>query len=359
MMLVKINYTCKHQQGFSIVEILVAMLIGLVLMVGSIDVLLSNKQTNSLQIALSKIQQNGRSAINVLSTDIRMADYSGCYSDLANGLENTLNNPTSFAWDLSNTVQGFNNVSASFTVSDANSGGVISSIVEGTDVLVIKGMADGVPISSNPDNSTFTIAETLNNLNAGEILVVADCEQASMFQTSSVASTGGVTTILHTASGVTPGNNTAFVTNSFGTDAEIARLTSTVYYIKNDASGTPGLFLSSLSVNASGDSVSLEENQLVSNVENMQIHYGVDNDDDQDVDVYQNAAAVTDWADVISIRLALLIASDNDFMIDNAESYSFDDSAFGFTKDDLAGANADRRLRRTFTGFMALRNRAL
>jgi type IV pilus assembly protein PilW len=358
-MLAKINNKSMQQQGFSIVEIMIALLLGSLLMGGSIDVLLSNKQTNSLQIALSKIQQDGRTAINLLSTDIRMADYSGCYSDLANGLENTLNNPTSFAWDLSNTVQGFNNVSASFTVSDANSGGVISSIVEGTDVLVIKGMADGVPISSNPDNSTFTIAETLNNLNAGEILVVADCEQASMFQASSVASTSGVTTILHAASGITPGNNTATVSNSFGTDAEIARLTSTVYYIKNDASGTAGLFQSSLSVNASGDTVALEENQLVSNVENMQIQYGVDNDDDQDVDVYQNAAAVTDWAGVISIRLALLMASENDFMIDNAESYSFDDNTFGFIKDDPVGANADHRLRRTFTGFMALRNRTL
>ncbi|MEE9426014.1 MAG: PilW family protein [Methylococcales bacterium] len=348
-----------QQQGFSIVEILVAMLIGLVLMVGSIDVLLSNKQTNSLQIALSKIQHDGRLAINLLSSDIRMADYSGCFNDVSDGVENTLNNPTSFAWDLSNTVQGFNNVSASFTVSDANSGGVISSIVEGTDVLVIKGMADGVPISSNPDNTTFTITESLNNLNTGEILVVADCEQASMFQASSVASTGGVTTILHTASGITPGNSTATVSNSFGTDAEIARLTSTVYYIKNDASGTAGLFQSSLSVNSSGDTVALEENQLVSNVENMQIHYGVDNDDDQDVDVYQNAAAVTDWQAVISIRMALLLASKNDFLIENAESYSFDDNTFSFTKDDLAGANADRRLRRTFTGFMALRNRAL
>lgn len=358
-MLAKSNHTSMHQLGFAIVEMMIAMLLGLLLMGGSLDVLLSNKQTNSLQIALSKMQQDGRLAINVLSTDIRMADYSGCYSDLSDGVENTLNNSTSFAWDLSNTVQGYDDISGSFSISDANSGGAITDIVEGTDVLVIKGMADGVPISSNPDNSTFTIAETLNNLNTGEILVVADCEQASMFQASSVASSGGVTTILHTVAAMTPGNNIATVTNSFGTDAEIARLTSTVYYIKNDASGSPGLFQSSLSVNSGGNVVALEENQLASNVENMQIHYGVDTDDDQDVDVYQNAAAVTDWADVISIRLALLLASDNDFLIENAESYSFDDSSFSFIKDNPAGASADHKIRRIFTGFMALRNRTL
>ena len=359
MMLTKINYTSMHQRGFSLVEIMIALLLGLILTGGLIDVLLSNKQTNSLQIALSNMQQDGRVAINMLSTDIRMADYSGCYSDLSDGVENTLNNPTSFAWDLANTVQGFNDVSASFTVSDTNSGGVISGITEGTDVLVIKGMADGVPISSNPDNSTFTIDATLNNLNAGEPLIVADCEQASMFQASSITSASGVTTILHTAAVMTPGNNLATVTNSFGTNAEIARLTSTVYYIKNDASGDPGLFQSSLSVNTSGDTAALEENQLVSNVENMQIQYGVDSDEDQDVDVYQDASAVTDWSAVISIRMALLLISANDFLIQNAESYSFDDSTFSFSKDDPAGASADRKLRRTFTGFMALRNRTL
>ncbi|MEE9345936.1 MAG: PilW family protein, partial [Methylococcales bacterium] len=353
------NYRSVSDQGFSIVELMIAMLVGLLLMGGAIDVLLSSRQTNSLQVTLSKIQQDGRLAINVLSTAIRMADYSGCYTDLSDGLENTLKNQASFAWDLSDTIEGFDNVSASFTISDAASGGAISSILEGTDVLVIKGMADGVPIRSNPDSSTFTIDATLNNLNTGEILIVADCEQASMFQASSIISASDVTTILHAADGMTPDNNTATVTKSYETDAEIAKLVSTVYYLKNDTSGIPGLFQSSLSVNSSGDTVSLVENQLVSNVENMQIQYGVDNDDDQDVDTYDNAAAVTDWKTVISVRIALLLASENDFLIDTDESYSFNNTSFTFTKDSTPTADADRKLRRTFTGLMAFRNRTL
>ncbi len=347
------------QQGFSIVELMIAMLLGAILMTGSIDILLSNKQTNSLQIALSKIQQDGRLVMNTLSSNIRMADYSGCYTDLSDGLENSLNSTTSYAWDLSTTIQGYDDISASFTVSDTASGGVISSIIEGTDVLVIKGMADGAPVSTNPDTNTFTIDESLHNLKTGEILIVADCEQASMFQASSISSTSGVTTILHASSGMTPGNNAAAVANSFGSNAEIGRLASTLYYIKNDTSGTPGLFQSSLSVNTAGTTVALEENQLASNIENMQIQYGVDTDDDQDVDEYRNATAVTDWQDVISIRMALLLASHNGSLIETAESYSFDDTTFSYIKDDPAGATADRSLRRTFTGFMALRNRTL
>lgn len=354
------NNTFKRsrQRGFSIVEMMIALLVGLFLMGGIIDIFQSSRQTNSLQISLSKIQQDGRIAINTLSTDIRMADYRGCYTDLSDGVENTLNSPTSFGWDLSNTIQGFDNVSSTFTISDSASGGVISTILEGTDVLVIKGMADGVPVNTNPDSDTFTITEALNRFHNGEILIVADCEHASMFQASGITSTSGVTTILH-STGLTPGNSNTSVTNSFGTDAEIAKLRSTIYYLKNDASGNPGLFQSSLNRNAAGDTAAMQENQLVSNVENMQIQYGVDTDDDQDADTYQNAAAVTDWSAVISIRIALLLASTSSSLVETNESYSFNAGTFTFTKDATPAAGANRKLRRAFTGFMALRNRTL
>ncbi|MCH9697782.1 MAG: PilW family protein [Gammaproteobacteria bacterium] len=357
------NITIKtrvtQQQGFTIVEMMIALLVGLILMGGIIDIFLSSRQTSSLQMSLSKIQQNGRLAINTLTTDIRMADYSACYSDLSDGVENTLNNQSSFAWDLSNTLQGFNDVSSSFTISDSVSGGVISGILEGTDVLVIKGMTDGIPVSTNPDQDTFTVDETLNRFKTGEILIVADCEQASMFQATTISSSSGVTTIQHTTGSITPGNSSASVTNSYGTDAEIARLRSTVYYLKNDADGNPGLFQSSLTVNSAGDTTVLQENQLIKNVENMQLQYGVDTDSDSDADVYQNASAVTDWKSVVSIRIALLLISEAVALVESNESYSFDASAFTFIKDTTPAAGANRKLRRSFTGFMALRNRTL
>lgn len=353
------NYNHCRQQGFSIVEMMIALLVGLVLMSGVIDVFLSSRQSSSLQMNLSRIQQNGRLAINTLTADIRMAGYSGCYSDLSDGTENTLNNQTSFAWDLSSTVQGFDNISTSFTISDTASGGVISGILEDTDVLVIRGMADGVPISTNPDSDTFTIASALNRFKTGEILIVADCDQASMFQASSVASSSGVTTIQHATASMTPGNSVASVNNSFSADAEIARLSTMVFYLKNDDSGNPALFQSSLEVNAAGDTASLKEYQLIRNVENMQIQYGVDTDGDQDPDVYQDAATVTDWNNVLSIRIALLLSSSSDFLVDADESYSFDAASFTFSKDDPPTSNANRKLRRSFIGFIALRNRTL
>ena len=357
----KISLQLMHRKtsGFSVVEMMIAMTVGLVLVGGIMEIFLSSRTTNSLQMSIAKIQQNGRMAINTLTTEIRMADYSGCYHELGSSLENTLNSATAFAWNLSSTIQGFNDVSSSFNISDSASGGVISGLVEDTDVLVIKGMTDGVPLKTNPDNATFTIDEPLNRFKKGELLVVADCQKASMFQASSVSNNSGVTTILHAGSSMTPGNSTGTVSNSYGTNAEIAKLNSTIYYIKNDATGIPGLFQASLTVNSAGSVASLVENQLVSHVQNMQFQYGVDTDNDSDADVYQDADSVADWDAVISIRVALLMISESQTLAETKESYSFDSSAFTFTKDTTPSANADRRLKREFSGFMAIRNRTL
>jgi hypothetical protein len=85
----------------------------------------------------------------------------------------------------------------------------------------------------------------------------------------------------------------------------------------------------------------------------------VDTDNDHDVDVYQNADDVADMATVMSIRIALLLVSGNDNLIETKESYSFNANTFTFSKDASPANTADRKLRRTFTGFVALRNRTL
>ena len=94
-------------------------------------------------------------------------------------------------------------------------------------------------------------------------------------------------------------------------------------------------------------------------VENMQIQYGLDNNADRDVDEYQAAALVTDWKAVISIRMSLLLASENSNLVKENTSYSFDENTLTFTKDASPTADANKKLHRSFTGMTALRNRTL
>lgn len=76
------NKTQQKQTGFTLVEIMVAITIGLVMAAGILQVSQANKESNRLQRNMGYVQENIRSAMEILGRDIRMA---GHYID---------NNPT-------------------------------------------------------------------------------------------------------------------------------------------------------------------------------------------------------------------------------------------------------------------------
>ena len=70
--------TVLHQRGFSLVEIMVALVLSLFLVAGVIHLFLGTSQTSRFHEALSRIQENGRFATEILSRDIRMTGFTGC-----------------------------------------------------------------------------------------------------------------------------------------------------------------------------------------------------------------------------------------------------------------------------------------
>jgi len=71
----KIN---RFQMGLSLIELLIAMLISAFLIAGILQIFIGSKQTYSMQQNLSRLQENGRFALEFLERDIRMAGYWGC-----------------------------------------------------------------------------------------------------------------------------------------------------------------------------------------------------------------------------------------------------------------------------------------
>jgi len=65
-----------HGCGFSLVEILVALVLSLLLIGGIIQLFLGSKQTYRFHDALSRVQENGRLALDTMARDIRMAGFS-------------------------------------------------------------------------------------------------------------------------------------------------------------------------------------------------------------------------------------------------------------------------------------------
>ena len=73
-----ITITLKHSQGFTLTEIMIALLLSLVLMAGVLTIMSSSKRTYALQTKLAELQDNARFVMNDLKNDLRMAGYGGC-----------------------------------------------------------------------------------------------------------------------------------------------------------------------------------------------------------------------------------------------------------------------------------------
>ena len=72
-----LNTAVKHsrQQGFTLVEIMLAITLSLILMAGVVQVYLSSKTSFNVQNQLSKLQQNQRISVDFLQRDIRQAGF--------------------------------------------------------------------------------------------------------------------------------------------------------------------------------------------------------------------------------------------------------------------------------------------
>lgn len=65
----------RTQLGLSIVELMVAMALGLLLMTGVIQVFLSSRQTYAANEAMGRLQENGRFALEFIARSARLAGY--------------------------------------------------------------------------------------------------------------------------------------------------------------------------------------------------------------------------------------------------------------------------------------------
>jgi type IV pilus assembly protein PilW len=68
----------NKQSGISLIETMIALLIGLFLLSGVLQLFSSAQQTYRMQSNLARLQENSRFALDFLTHDIRMAGYWGC-----------------------------------------------------------------------------------------------------------------------------------------------------------------------------------------------------------------------------------------------------------------------------------------
>lgn len=350
MKLLSLRVTRQHR-GFSMVELMVAMTLGIILTGGVVQIYINSKQTYRMQDNESRLQENGRFALQYLSKDLRMAGFIGCNNVNTGATKpHIIANPPTPLFDSATVIQGYDYVSGTLP---ANFLGTPTNLVPNTSVIVVRfAQPSGVFVVNPPPNAALgqttaniNISANPNNWQANDVLIVTDCQYTDVFRASNFSNgASGQITVAH-ANNV---NTTNFLSKTYGTDAQILSYGAYMYYIGSMSGGTSTTCPCALYRQA----FTGPPQQLVDNVQNMQIAYGVDTSNNQNVDRYMNATAVTAgsyWPAVLSANVTLVVNTADDNLVATPQSYKFNGAAV------TAG---DRRLYTTFSDIITFRNRA-
>lgn len=348
----------RRQTGLTLIELMIALVLGLLVVAAVTQIFISNKQTYRVTEAHSRLQDNARFAIEVLSRDIRSAGYSGCRTVENINLVTIADAPIPGNINANTIITG-SNAETSSTWSPALPG-TLGAVVGGTDVITLQhtsscgGNLVGNVGSSNANIQIF--APNACNLSANDVLMISDCEDAHIFRATNVSNGTGQQTIAHansanqanhfcTSYAALPQAGACSTGNAklYDYDSELLKFSATTYFIRLGAGGTPALWSYEVG------SATIQE--LVEGVENLQVLYGMDDNNDDIVDRYVDAKVVNDageWNLVLSARISLLMATLEQNLTTEPQSVTYNGATV---------VGNDGRIRRVIDTTVGVRNR--
>lgn len=313
----------RPSTGFTLIELMIAMVLGLIVIAGVASVFLAGQQSFRTNNALADVQDGSRIAFELMARDIRSAGLSSC--DNSNGrIANVLNpdkstgNPFWYA-DWGNPVHGYPDSvgnDPALTVGTA-----VGNQVSGTDSLhIISAGSIDATVSTTPSDSAanLKINKPTGDLQPGDIIIV--CTLTGPQPHTSIAqitnyNDKNITVVHNTGNTVLPGNCSkgldyptdcsANGSTNLEPNSPIAKLSAADWYIGTNAAGGPSLYR--LTVKGSDDISATSAGtpqEMVRNVTGMQITYLQPPNT-----TFVTAANVTDWSVVTAVRVTLTLDS--------------------------------------------------
>lgn len=281
-------------RGFSLVELMVALVITLILLAGIGQIFLSSKKSFTIQDTLARIQENGRFAMETLAQDLRRAGYWGGNAEVEKIFDNT----------PAGVDNGNQTADEDGSCTDNNFARMLSHKVFGKDDN--RTGYDCLPSSTH-------VGDILAVRYAAPWVVDVDMTTTPNFEDK----------MIYMRSSLFRG--TLFLgedeaSNPVQDDIRTAELVARAYFIHpsinsvaNKCPGSdsvPSLYRLTLDRSTGG----LTSEEVAYGVENLQVQYGLDTDAiaDNSVDQYVDAMAPTDtrWDQVIAVRLWLLVRAE-------------------------------------------------
>ena len=332
----KSHQALHRQHGVTLVELMIALAIGLLVTVAMLKVYVDASRMYRFNEGLARVQENGRFGLEFIRRDARVAGFWGCYSDatLTNGVSATSNAYINVgAGHITGTSDDGLNSSDSITFRSAT----------GSGALVTSGM------SGTGDSVTV---ESVGALSTDTAVLISDCEDGDLFQVTGIAGTA----LAHAAganANVSPNLNKAYAAG-----ARVYEAREVTFCIAPGADPAQPA-LRRLVNPTSGQTCASNGDELLEGIENMQILYGEDTDADADGangDGTANryvafGASDLDIDRIVSVRISLLARSINNNLTTEPAPYTFNGSS-------VTPASTDKYLRKVFTTTVTLRNKA-
>lgn len=334
----------QRSQGFTLVELMVSVAIGMIITVGVLAVLVSGANIYKRSDGRARIQENARFAMSVMQQELREAGYMGCFNlnMFPTRYTNLAKDPDDYGNDYAVMVGGFEAGAASWSPAlDAEVGHATATPLAGSDVLFMRG-----PVGpSAPLNDTMTTTSapiplaSVEGFTVGGLAIISDCGYANVFRVTQI-----------------PADKKLVHAANFNTDSKLTRVFSNLDGAVVTPLGTVSYFVA-----LSGDGIAGHRSlwrqesggvpeEIAAGIENMQLEYGIDTDDDMVPNKFVTGDQVGSET-VTAVKVSLLVVSLQTNAAAKAQVYNFNGST------NITAT--DRRIYTPVTTTVTLRNRVL
>lgn len=294
--------------GFSLVELMVALLLGSFVIGGVVSVYLVTANTSALNQQISALQQTEQFSFQLFSKDVQHAGFIGCANMNQTRVISVVLHPNAAhqRWTDWQNIPGIRGYEAGAV---PNFAGSAITPVSGSDAVQLKYAGGPSTAVVSHTGTAISLAHNSAALAAKDVVVVCDSKMAAMFKISQF--TASSMTIHHeSATNHSPnlgfGPNGVWVPQHLSADAGTVMPLESVAWFVGAVNGRQSLYR----VRYHAEQVQAEE--IVSDVESLQLSYLVAGDNQyvngESTDF--NGAATVDWGRVVSVRATLVLKPD-------------------------------------------------
>lgn len=299
----------RRSAGFTIIEFMIAITLSLLVLAALSGAFVASSRSRAEIERANEQMENGRFALQILTDDVELAGFLSHFNVpnafATHGLPAGL--PDACATSIATLndalllhVQGYDSLPAGDPAIPA----CLTDYKDKTDIIVVRRTAICVAGSTNcpdwvPNAPYFQASLCANQIDP----LLQPVPEGNWFQLAEYTGTAA-----GPAANTQPGGGFSRTQRNCATPAQARQFLTHIYYIAaNDQAGDKIPTLKRAELGGSGGAPAFTVVSLAHGIENMQLQYGVDADNNGVPDNYTSApATVADWANVVTVRMHLL-----------------------------------------------------